>query len=810
MSDTHLAEWQERILRTAEDYAERCRWSVFPLYGIRADGSCSCGDPSCLAPKKSPGKHPADGISWTSAATTDPARVVRWFGGEAVRNIGVHLGASRLAVVDIDGDAALERFRGLFGSAVTSPLVARSGRVEAGFHLYFTADGLDLDTTVKRDGIELRTGAHYIVAPPSRHESGREYEWHRGDPVELAGELPPVPEIVVEWAKAISSASGTDPEAKAPVTFAAEPVPEGDRRAYLLRWAGLYRDRGAGGEHLLDLLRVHNRAECNPPWPDEELVDLVADAVVRWKPTRSILAESEWLEPLPLDSEKAAPGFPVDELPEWLARFCRAWAEATQTPVDAIAILALGAIATTMQGRVKVRLLPDWVEETCLYVLLVMESGTKKSPTFRTAFAPIVQAERDLREMLRDEHLHARSQLVLAEERVKATQRAAVKSHEAESDYLSAVDAKEKAEGQVAATVPPRFYADDATPEAFVELLSIHKRMTIASAEGGWFRTFAGSYSEGRVNLDSLLKGWGGEGIRVDRKGAPPIDIPEAICGVLVAVQRDVLREMVATRGVVERGLLARFVKAAPATRRGYRNVRNPAPMPESVREEYAARVSVLLHELREHDPIELRLDEDAGRVFTEHKVHHEEVESRPGGRVHDLAEWGEKYLGTVARIAAVLHFASHDDTGEASRRPIDERTMRAAIAIGDYLIEQEVALDGVTRQSPEAVGARAILDWIRASGVLDFSTRDVQRAKAGRVALRTSEQVRAALQLLADHGYVARIDEGASKSELWVVNPAVFGSRSAALTPRQSRQDSTEGAPPVDTVNVSRSGEAA
>lgn len=792
------ADWQAQMVAAAEEYADLLGWSVLPVHTIFPNGTCSCRRPDC----PHPGKHPAI-RDWQRLATNDLRQVLQWFGTEP-RNLGVHVGMSGIAVTDIDGPDGLRTFRRLFGNRVTSPLVGRSGREVDGWHLYFRDPDVGL-SYVKRDGIELHVGDRQVLASPSRHVSGREYSWHCGSPLADGRDLADLPEIVIEWAMA-----GKSTERGGKLVIVPESLPDGTRREFFLRAGGLLVDRGVRGDELYRMLDVLNQSRGKPPWPDEKLHALVDDMTDRYPTTRNMAADlKSWPELVPLDPEKSAPGFPVEVLPEWLARFCRAWAEATQTPVDAIAILALGAIATTTQGRVKVRLLPDWVEETCLYVLLVMESGTKKSPTFRTAFAPIVQAERDLREMLRDEHLHARSQLVLAEERVRATQRAAVKSHEAESDYVSAVDAKAKAEEQVAATVPPRFYADDATPEAFVELLSIHKRMTIASAEGGWFRTFAGSYTEGRVNLDSLLKGWGGEGIRVDRKGAPPIDIPEAICGVLVAVQRDVLREMVATRGVVERGLLARFVKAAPATRRGYRNVRDPAPMPEFVREEYAARVSVLLHELREHDPVELRLDEDAGRVFTEHKVHHEEVESRPGGRVHDLAEWGEKYLGTVARIAAVLHFASHDDTGDASRRPINERTMRAAIAIGDYLIEQEVALDGVARQSPEAVGARAVLDWIRARGVLDFSTREVQRAKAGRVALQTSQQVRAALQLLADHGYVARIDEGASKSELWVVNPAVFGSRSVALTPRQSRQDSPEGAPPVDTVNVSRSGEA-
>jgi hypothetical protein len=518
---------------------------------------------------------------------------------------------------------------------------------------------------------------------------------------------------------------------------------------------------------------------------------------------------NEWDAPLPLELPvDASAEFPVDAFPDWLAAYCRAYSESTQTPVDAISVLALGAFATALQGRVRVRLLPDWVEETCLFVLLVMESGTKKSPTFRAAFAPIVQAEIELCDELRSVHSHACGALELAEERARIAKNKAVKSADAEAEYQAALLAVEEARTLVLASAPPRFYAEDATPEAFVELLKKYQRMTIASAEGGWFQTFAGRYSEGKVNLDSLLKGWGGEGIRVDRKGAEPIDIPNAICGILVAVQRDVLREMSATRGVVDRGLLARFVKAAPATRRGFRNVVDPPPIPEALRAEYAARVSVALYELREHEPVEIRLDSEAQGVFTRFRVRHEEA-SRPGGRVYEIGAWAEKHAGMVARIAAILHFAGAAFTEDAIGSPITADTMASAITIGNYFVEQEIALEAVTRVRHESVGAQAVLDWIRTEGVREVSTREVQRAKAGRTALRTAEQVRAALILLADHGYVARIDSESSTSERWAVNPAVLNSSSAALTPRQSRQAGAEGDNSVDIVNVSSPGEA-
>ncbi len=771
MSTNAMVEWNARMLDAVEALADRCKWHVFPLHGIRADGCCTCGKPSC----ESPGKHPADGLKWKSAATTDALTVVRWFGGESIRNVGIYLRASGLAVVELDGTAATKLFGSRFGEVEKSPLVARSGRVEDGWHLYYSAVGLDVPK-VARDGIELRVGDHYMVAPPSRHVSGREYAWHRGDPVEEAGSLPPVPELIREWAAENAAPISTE---VSPLV-AVDRVPEGSRHDYLFRWACSFRDKGASGESLLDHLRIENR-KCDPPMPDDEVEGIARDVTKRYTPKHAI-TPSEWDEPLPLDSGLgAAEPFPVDALPAWLGAYCEAWAETSQTPVDAIAVLTLGAFATAIQGRVVVRLTRDWTEQTSLFVMLVMPSGAKKSATFRAAFAPILKAESDLRITLEPQREDAEHHIEVAKGRaasaLKVAQNAKGKERTpAEQASRDAADDLKAAEKAKAAATPPLFYADDVTPEAFVDLLAIHKRMTIASAEGGWFGTFAGRYSEGRVNLDALLKGFSGDAIRVQRKNRDMVDIPNAVCSIVVAVQPAVLREMIGTPGANDRGLLARCVKSAPATRRGYRNVTDPKPMPVAVREDYAARLSVVLHEIRENDPVEVQLDEEALVMFTALRVRHEQ-ESQEGGRVYGIGLWAEKYVGHVARIAGILHFAEH--TTDAAALKISAVTLGAAIRIGEYFVAQEIRLDAHARQPQDAATPRLVLDWITEEPRDAFTTRDVFQAKRGTTGLDTTEKVRRVLHLLAEYGYIKPVESTTSgsgrRSETWLVNPAAY-----------------------------------
>ncbi len=772
MSTTAFTEWHERNLRAAEDLAERCKWALLPVYGIREDGSCACGDREC----PQPGKHSALS-GWQTKATSDQRQILHWFGGEPVRNIGVHLGKSGLIVIDIDGREALKRFKELFPD-VSAQLVVRSGREVDGFHLYFSAGSIDLKKCAE-NGIEFRTGNHYVIVPPSRHVSGREYVWAKGDPVEEAADLAVVPAEIVSWARSLQSSGGKGKTGKAQETTWAPPAPIGEgqgRRNHLVPWAGSFTAKGITDAPLLtDLLGVLSGHYHDPPLESKEIEALAEDAVDRW---------SAWSEPTPLGVVPTGPPFPVEVLPDWLRAYCEAWAAASQTPVDASAALVLGPLATMAAGRLSVRLLEDWREPAMLHVMLVMESGMKKSPTFKAIFGPVEAAEIMLAEHHRDAHSRALADVALAEKRADAAKRKAATNdgptrHELEADYHSAVEALNAARDRVKETTPPRLFTDNATPEAIDLMMERHGRITIASAEGDWWSMFAGRYSEkGGLQSDPLTKGWSGERITVDRKASTEaIIIPEARLTIMVANQRVVLDEIERTPGARDRGVLARMLKSAPPTMRGFRNVTDPPPIPPVVRSTYHARMEALLHELFKREPAEVALSPEAAAAFKRLRQRHE-AESRPGGRVHDLTAWAEKWPGQVARIALLLHLADADpeDLESAIRRGISLATLESAIAIGDYFTEHEIALAVEMREPEPLKGARALLDWIEKKRPVEVEVREVLRAKSGTVALSTAEKIVAALKYLQDHGYVRPVDVPKGKTApRWQVNPAAY-----------------------------------
>lgn len=154
------------LLSAALSYAAR-GWRVLPLHTPEG-GGCSCRRPC----GRNAGKHPRI-RDWDEYATTDEKTVRNWWKRWPAANIGIATGAgSGLVVVDVDeeglGTDWLRRLpdsiEAVTGSGGRHVLLAHPGG----------AIGNRKDLT---PGVDIRGDGGYIVAPPSLHRSGRQYEW---------------------------------------------------------------------------------------------------------------------------------------------------------------------------------------------------------------------------------------------------------------------------------------------------------------------------------------------------------------------------------------------------------------------------------------------------------------------------------------------------------------------------------------------------------------------------------------------------------------------------------------------------------
>jgi hypothetical protein len=147
---------------------------VFPLHHINADGTCSCNNPRHDRTNNNTGKHPLTRTGFKEAST-DSARIIRWWTESPFANIGIATGqVAGVFVVDVDLDKGGEV---TLAALPTLPPTLKVRTGGGGQHLWFKHPGGLIGNSVCKlgAGVDVRGDGGYVVAPPSTHRSGRVY-----------------------------------------------------------------------------------------------------------------------------------------------------------------------------------------------------------------------------------------------------------------------------------------------------------------------------------------------------------------------------------------------------------------------------------------------------------------------------------------------------------------------------------------------------------------------------------------------------------------------------------------------------------
>jgi hypothetical protein len=313
---------------------------------------------------------------------------------------------------------------------------------------------------------------------------------------------------------------------------------------------------------------------------------------------------------------------------------------------------------------------------------------------------------------------------------------------------------------------------EDCTSEKLTEMLAAQQgRLASISAEGSVvFSLMKGKYSKsGEPQIDVYLKSHCGDPLNVHRKGSGEVRCESPALTCIYAIQPDVLKGLThgdsAFRG---RGLLGRFLFAAPKSLIGSRDI-NPPPVRPGVSEAYATLVRKLAAVAAGSV---VRLDAGAKRCFDRWRA---EVEGMlaDGGQLELIRDWGGKLAGATARLAGVLHCVQAD-----AQAPISEATMKAAVSISRYLIPHAryVLLGMGHGENDVSVQAFHVLNWIRRHEPEVFGQRDAHQSLKSRFS--RAEDMAPALKELESRGYIRRGPKpattvGRPPSQVWEVNPA-------------------------------------
>jgi P4 family phage/plasmid primase-like protien len=256
---------------------------VLPMYSVR-NGACSCHKgASC----DRAGKHPmtANGVR---DASTDRDQVRAWWTENPKANVGVAVGRNAsVLIIDIDprngGTETLGRLQQELGSLPDTVTAVTGG---GGRHLIFKHPAFRVrkDTAGKLlgPGVDVLSDGCIMIAPPSRHASGKRYRWQEGRSFRKIqpAELPP--QWLARLERKVDRVSAVDTE-----TGPSTVVREGSRNSHLVSIAGSLQRQGLSPQAILAALNAENQANCSPPLGDDE-VQRIVDSIRRYPPGAAV------------------------------------------------------------------------------------------------------------------------------------------------------------------------------------------------------------------------------------------------------------------------------------------------------------------------------------------------------------------------------------------------------------------------------------------------------------------------------------------------------------------------------------------
>lgn len=226
----------------------------------------------CLPKSKAPAT--SDGFK---SATIDPQVIENWWRMNPNYNVAIATGEkSNLTVIDIDGPEGHDSATKL--ELPTFTVLTPTG----GAHIYYQYEAGIRNRVKFAPGLDIRTEGGYVVAAPSIHPEGGEYQ-NTG-----AGgynKFPPALKMMLEKPVHTPTASEDGD------------VIEGGRNDYLTKMAGALRRLGLEESAMLAALLDHNETKCSPPLPIRE-VEMIANSISRYAPEEDALKSLQPSSPL--------------------------------------------------------------------------------------------------------------------------------------------------------------------------------------------------------------------------------------------------------------------------------------------------------------------------------------------------------------------------------------------------------------------------------------------------------------------------------------------------------------------------------
>jgi hypothetical protein len=486
--------------------------------------------------------------------------------------------------------------------------------------------------------------------------------------------------------------------------------------------------------------------------------------------------------PLDIFGDASITGEPTlerDALPKVIADF--AWDAAERMGVEPamIAIPALAACASALHDGFKIQPKArdtSWIEHPVLWVGLIGEPGTKKTPALKAVLQPLEELQSEWAK----EYRTALAQFEAVDEAPKAPPKKPATDDEPLTHESLGMDAP-------AITAPPverRILVKDATTEALAPILADNNRGILGAFDelAGLIGSFDAYRSAKGKDRSIYLELWNGGPRHIDRvKGS--IFVPNWSACVLGGIQPEKVRKLAGQ--LSDDGFLQRFIVFAgrntgegvdrepdAAATGGYRSlvrqlVRfNPTDFNNPVRlspaaQEHRNQVSAVVAAM-------MVLPDTAGAM----KGH--------------LDKWG----GYFARLLLVYHAIECTAAGHGIADTVPGATAaKVARLMLQFLLPQATRFYADVLGPDECTGhARWVAGYVLAEKRAEVSTRDIYRAL--RAVRNDHAAIPRAMGVLEMAGWAAPVDPGRGKPVTkWQINPKVHAAFAARAEQERARR---------------------
>lgn len=724
-------------------------YAVIAYHCTNAAGICSCKEGKDCA---HPGKHPRTRNGYLSA-TTDAAEIRKWWHLWPTANLAIDTGPrSGVDALDVDpkhgGLEALAAYEREYGQL---PDTARERTGSGGRHYYFKhRPGIKAGASKCGNGMDVLSTGLPAICGPSRHANGKSYEWQSGHSLleqepadwpdalyEMAKERPkpardnlgPIADVVTipAWVERMVESGAIEGERnvtgfKVACRLIEEVYDSTTARHMFTR----YGDRCSPALTERELERIWKSASDHTEYgPDPKYQSKARTLHIVDKATGEIHTPSPEPEeaPEPAPISRGALAFPVEALlSPILIRWVTEAATALDSPPDFPAWGALAACSGAIGMSRMIRVNNEWSESALLWVVLVGNPGTSKSPALTKAGAPLWEIQ---------------NRYITQYEQAVALYKRSLEQWEATAKQMRGDKPKEP--------VPYRFLVADATLEALTRILSLNDRgvLVIRDELAAWVESFGQYKKSGGQDRAAWLGFWSSSPVIIDRKTDNyTAALPRPFTSVVGTIQPERLAKLMGGEndGFNDRMLFV-FPDAEPMNW-------TDASISDEANIQYATLLAALL-ELKMttegpldnagYVPVRVSFTPEAQKRFGElFQAHRAEMVS-PSLPPRLLGAYA-KIRSYAARVALILHtvLVEEDLTG---KRYIEPYIVEAAWRIAEYSKSHACKVYGMSGRTEEDTAGDRAVTWIKARGGTT-TARDLMRAGVAGISARTDAEL--------------------------------------------------------------------